>query len=333
MRLLRDLLARVRPPPNPSVSIVINTLNRADSLARTLAGLERLKADNFEVIVVAGPCVDHTDQVLERYAGRIRIGRCDVAVLGVSRNIGVDLAAGEIVAFTDDDAVPREDWLTELRRGFDDTVAAAGGFVYDAVMDCMQWRVCTCEVRGRVSIDVPAPHQRYHGPDADPYLYLAGCNMSFRRAAIVAAGGFNESLCSIYDDSEIAGRLHQAGRRIVSTPRALVDHFYEANHARDGKRLVRDPYTRIHDYCVFVLHTRRESEPDAAIAAALSVAEDWRIGGRPYLASGDFTKDQLDDYLRRVDLGLSEGLTAGLLARKIRAFRPAESDAFKPFKG
>jgi hypothetical protein len=49
--------------------------------------------------------------------------------------------------------------------------------------------------------------------------------------------------------------------------------------------------------------------------------------------SGDFTKDQLDDYLRRVDRGLSEGRAAGAVARKIRAFRPAESNAFKPFKG
>ncbi|MDQ1833898.1 glycosyltransferase family 2 protein [Massilia scottii] len=49
---------------------------------------------------------------------RIRTARCDVANLSVSRNIGICMAAGDVVAFIDDDAIPEPEWLTELAAAY-----------------------------------------------------------------------------------------------------------------------------------------------------------------------------------------------------------------------
>ena len=38
----------------------------------------------------------------------------------MSRNIGIEAAAGDIVAFIDDDAVPHPGWLSELVRPYAD---------------------------------------------------------------------------------------------------------------------------------------------------------------------------------------------------------------------
>ena len=50
------------PPaaPVPSVSVVVNTVDRAPSLAALLAALEQQAYPCFEVIVVVGPTQDNT---------------------------------------------------------------------------------------------------------------------------------------------------------------------------------------------------------------------------------------------------------------------------------
>jgi glycosyltransferase involved in cell wall biosynthesis len=44
----------------PSVSVVVNTYNRAASLHQTLQAMRRQNYSNFEVIVVNGPSTDET---------------------------------------------------------------------------------------------------------------------------------------------------------------------------------------------------------------------------------------------------------------------------------
>ena len=55
------------------VSIVVNTYNRAGSLADLLAALPYQTHGEFELIVVAGPCTDDTAELL-RAPRRVRSG-------------------------------------------------------------------------------------------------------------------------------------------------------------------------------------------------------------------------------------------------------------------
>ncbi|MEZ5417967.1 MAG: glycosyltransferase family 2 protein [Vicinamibacterales bacterium] len=95
-----------------SASIVVNTFNRARALERLLPSLERLDTA-CEVVVVNGPSTDDTEEVLARFAGRIKVARCPEPNLSRSRNIGIAAAAGDVVVFIDDDALPADTaWLT-----------------------------------------------------------------------------------------------------------------------------------------------------------------------------------------------------------------------------
>lgn len=85
------------------------------------------------MVVVNGPSTDGTAELLTNFAEETRLGTCDVASLGVSRNVAIAMAAGELIAFLDDDAIPPSDWLEQLVPAFaDPIVAAAGGPVFDA---------------------------------------------------------------------------------------------------------------------------------------------------------------------------------------------------------
>src|SRR5690242_13749959 len=116
----------------PGVSIIVSTLDREAHLRRLLASLNHLDYDRFEVIVVNGPSQDGTAALLTEWDGRIKVLDCPAANLAASRNIGLSAAAGEIVAFIDDDAVPHPRWLRHLVDAFGDPrLGGVGGFTLD----------------------------------------------------------------------------------------------------------------------------------------------------------------------------------------------------------
>lgn len=95
------------PRVAPCVSIVICTDGRAAALANTLRCLRYLDGPGFEVCVVRGPTEDGTAEVLAAWEGRIKVAQNPEHNLSVSRNVGIAMAAGEIVAFVDDDGPAR----------------------------------------------------------------------------------------------------------------------------------------------------------------------------------------------------------------------------------
>src|SRR5437868_384207 len=97
-----------------SVSVVICTLNRAARLDTLLSSLRRQSFTPFEVIVVNGPSTDDTEKVLAAYTDNIRTAKCPQRNISIGRNIGIEMAEGEFVAFLDDDCIPDESWLEDL---------------------------------------------------------------------------------------------------------------------------------------------------------------------------------------------------------------------------
>src|SRR4051794_34868435 len=127
------------------VSVVICTYNRAAALREVLDALRRQTSQGFEVVVVNGPSVDGTSELLAAQAGAVRVVENPERHLSRSRNLGIAAAAGELVAFIDDDAVPEPAWLQELTAPFaDDRVGATGGLVLDNTGVMLQWRYLAC---------------------------------------------------------------------------------------------------------------------------------------------------------------------------------------------
>ena len=118
-----------------SASIIICTYNRAKFLRQLLSSLTHLTGEMFEVVVVNGPSTDETKSVLELYNGRIKVVDCPNRNISQSRNLGIAAAAGDIVVFIDDDALPcDEKWIERYISGFQDDrsgkLAVLGGPVW-----------------------------------------------------------------------------------------------------------------------------------------------------------------------------------------------------------
>ena len=94
---------------SPSVSVVIPTYNRAHLLSRAIESvLAQLDGDNDELIIVDDGSTDDTSTVLEKFAGRICIIQGAHVGGGAARNLGIEAAKGDLVAFLDSD----DEWMT-----------------------------------------------------------------------------------------------------------------------------------------------------------------------------------------------------------------------------
>jgi glucosyl-dolichyl phosphate glucuronosyltransferase len=105
------------------VTVAICTLNRAESLRRTIVSLVAMRVPDdldWEVVVVNNNCTDHTDAVIEEFAGRLPLRREIEPQRGLSRarNRAVDAAKGDYIVWIDDDVVVDPGWLTAYVEAF-----------------------------------------------------------------------------------------------------------------------------------------------------------------------------------------------------------------------
>lgn len=225
----------------PRVSIVINTYNRAQSLLVTLDGLRRLRYPDIEVVVVAGPCTDDTVDVVRTDAPDAKLGHCPERNLSQSRNIGIALAAGDIVAFIDDDAYPDPDWLDEVVPAFDDeTVGSAGGPVFDHTGYTYQARYNKGSVYGEGQILWSNPTEWLNSPGGEWIPYPMGTNALFRRDHLLQVGGFDEEIEYFLDETDVCMRMVRAGLKIALTDRGSMFHKFLPSSTRGESRSTSD---------------------------------------------------------------------------------------------
>lgn len=315
-------------------SVVINTYNRAASLPTTLEALRFQTFADFEVIVVNGPSTDDTLAVLRRWADAIRIVECPEARLSTSRNLGVAAARGDVVAFIDDDGIAEPEWLEHIVAAYDsDAVGAVGGYVYDDTGFAFQWRHATCDRLGRVRSLATPPPAECATKSADPFVYTQGTNCSYRRAALVRAGGFDEALEHYYDDAEISMQILDLGYQLKILPQAVVHHKSLGNRTRDEARVVVNPFAIVADHAYFALRNGGTGRtPDEIEAAIRTFADGLCAVADENRALGRMTAEQHDRFHREVGDGLNAGAARARQGPRFRRELAApDLTAFKPF--
>jgi glycogen(starch) synthase len=247
-----------------TISVVINTYNRAASLETTLLGLQQCDAADVEVVVVNGPSTDATTEVLARWAPSIKVGHCPERNLAASRNIGIALAAGEVVAFIDDDAYPDPAWLRDLLDGFDDPeIAAVGGPTYDYTGAQLQARFSLADRLGDAwtlnDPDAPDPTWTHCVPAARAFVYTIGTNSSFRRQHLLEVGGFDEEYDYYLDETDVCLRLVDRGWVVRAADEPTVFHKFLPSDIRGPERAIRSRFAVIKNRTYFGLTHSRES--------------------------------------------------------------------------
>jgi glycosyltransferase involved in cell wall biosynthesis len=120
----------------PSISVIVPTLNEEKYLEHLLVSIERQKPANFEIIVVDGGSVDKTVEIAKKHGGKALV----LPGLGEfsSRNIGAENAKGEYLLFTCSDIIFPEGLFKKILNEFQkdpELIAVTGpGYPYDAAL-------------------------------------------------------------------------------------------------------------------------------------------------------------------------------------------------------
>jgi glycosyltransferase involved in cell wall biosynthesis len=212
------------------VSVIVCTHNRAHRLEQTLNSLQQMTVPAdlaWELIIVDNNSSDNTKEVMDSFIDKssLHVKYVIERNQGVShaRNMGIQEANGDIIAFTDDDCIVDRYWITSILKEFhsDESIAGIGG------------RVLLYNKMDRpISIRVHA--ERTILPSTDRILKLMiGCNMAFARPVFDEVGIFDTdfgvgSRFASSEDLDFLYRVYKKGLKIVYSPDILVYH----NHGR-----------------------------------------------------------------------------------------------------
>lgn len=211
----------------PNVSVVVPTRGRPVFLRNCLESLLRLDYpnDRYEIIVVedgTDTSQEIAEEIRQRSTVSVRYKPIPHSGAATARNVGLQLATGEIVAFIDDDAMAVPEWLRRLVLGLlQEGVAGVGG---------------------RVSPEYPEPlldagmsrggDLRWSGFNASPrdvqeVDHLPGGNMAFWREALVEVRGLDTRYTrrgSWREDTDLCVRLRHRGYRLLYDGEARIIH-------------------------------------------------------------------------------------------------------------
>ncbi len=315
-----------------SVSVVINTYNRATSLRSTLQSLKRLSYSTFEVIVVNGPSSDDTDRVLSEFAGTISVGRCDQVNLSVSRNIGLEMAAGEFVAFIDDDAIPYEYWLNDLVPHFDTSeVAGVGGFVFDHNGFDFQhcYRMMNRAGSGGVDIDREPDEYCYPGSPLTPYML--GTNALFRRDLALEFGGFDEEYEYYLEETDLCTRLLDAGYLLKQRSGGFVYHMRLASDRRNEHRVFVNWFSIIKNQVYYGIKNAIDGlGPEEIVAATRLRLLEIEDSLRARVQAGQISPAEIDRFRRDSPVAIELGAEHAAEPRHLMAPAKAVGKPFLP---
>ncbi len=213
------------------ISVVIPVYKSSATILRCLSGLQQLECAPFEVIFVDSSPDDSSSEIIRRFP-QYKLARTKERLLmHAARNMGVQAAEGDVIAFTDPDCVVASDWLTEVEESIRGGHAVVGGGI---------------ALFPGTSTDIAAhivKFWRWFPGGGDRFIEdLPTANFAVRTDALRSVGLFKGDL--IAGDTELSHRLREAGYNLFFNSRALVHHIHEATFVQ----LIRERFTRGVDF-------------------------------------------------------------------------------------
>lgn len=238
------LTCQGRAAGDVTITVIIATRDRTESLLRCLDSLAKSSYSAFDVVVVdSAPRGDGTERALAAHPGwpfTLRYVRESRPGLALAHNAALHAVTGTIVAITDDDVEVGPDWLSALAQAF---------IEFDAT--CVTGLILPAELETRAQVLVEESGGFGRGftrsiftrnmPHPEPLFPFtagqlgSGANMAFRADWLAARGGFDPATGAgspARGGDELIAFLQVIldGGTLVYEPRAVVRHWHRREY-------------------------------------------------------------------------------------------------------
>jgi GT2 family glycosyltransferase/glycosyltransferase involved in cell wall biosynthesis len=282
------------PALSPVVSVIVVNYRGADDTIACLRALrDRLDypAERLQVVCVDNASGDGSADRIRQVPGVEVIESPTNLGFAGGCNLGVQHAAGSVVAFLNNDARPHPRWVrtaVEVLR-HEPTVAAVASKVLD-------WDGKNIDFVDGGLTWFGMGYKRHAGqPDdgthdeAKDVLFATGSAMFVRTEVFKALRGFDERFFMFYEDVDLGWRLNLRGWRVRYEPRSLAYHRHHASMSKvDGEDNARELYLLERN----ALAALYKNVSDATLAKALPAA--LALAVRRATARGDVDPTQLE---------------------------------------
>jgi glycosyltransferase involved in cell wall biosynthesis len=219
-------------PSQPFISVAIPTFNRPDDLTRCLASLARIRYPRWEVILIDqsdGDATFETATAWNALIPSIRYLRLNQKNTSAARNVAIENAGGDIVAFIDDDCTVEPEWLDSVNAAFMQGDAdLIFGSVVAAEHDPHATYITTYDVPREKSFRGRLGAVSFPGMGACMYLRRGSRAPALFDVELGPGGRFRTA-----EDHDYAYRVLAAGGTVTQTRRIVVTH-HQARPFADG---------------------------------------------------------------------------------------------------
>jgi hypothetical protein len=228
MRTEEPALAHPRTPDGGlTVTVIVPTFRRPDQLSQCLRGIAHQSRPPFETVVICRALDEVTNAYLSSNQVPIHVRSVSVARPGVIEAMAAGLRVSKtpLVAFIDDDAIPRPDWLERLAATFGQPdVGGSGG--RDLVGGSLAQTEPCQDVVGLLTRwgRLRGNHHLGHGPARNVDV-LKAVNCMYRTQAAAIPKNLRGTGAQVHFEVAMGLWAQSHGWRIVYDPDTLVDHF------------------------------------------------------------------------------------------------------------
>lgn len=211
------------PITNPSISVIIPTHNRSETLLQALKALSAQTFSNlqFEVIVVADGCTDKTVEIVKSYRAifKLQILEQEGSGAAAARNKGAVNAVGALLLFLDDDVTASPQLLEAHMKAHQEAVKRVVLGYLPPVMNGQKGYFQTkLKEWWEASF-----HSMHHEGSCFSYRNMLSGNFSLPAEFFRLVGGFDTTF-KCQEDYELGVRLIQAGAQFIFEPKAMGCH-------------------------------------------------------------------------------------------------------------
>lgn len=211
----------------PTLSIVIPTRGRRESLDEVIAGIERQQPSPAGIELLIGldahaPGEDTAGLAALDPSFPVAVLRAERPGASAARNAGWQAARAPLILFLDDDVVPVERLVAEHlawhQLNPEPEVGVLGAVRWSPrvrVTPFMRWLETGIQFDYGTITSTELEWQRFYS-----------CNISVKRPMLERVGGFDEERFPFgYEDLELARRMSAHGLRLLYNERAMGEHL------------------------------------------------------------------------------------------------------------